>query len=234
MDLIFYVVLIYVIVTHWEVVLTVAGIAIAAVIMFSIVFPGILNKGTPEARARKGRRATEPLRISIEVCEVNREAGKGVTYDMSSVRTKKPDDFSLMSLSPPGSRVVPTRGLVIMEEPLAQILSGEKTMELRSKHNRQLGPIALIEKGSGKIYGVAEIVESIGPMSFDKFCSRADEHGVQPHRLREVFDKGWIYGWRLQSVVPLRNPIPYIHKGMSQVKLDPAAIEGLRRELGGT
>lgn len=129
---------------------------------------------------------------------------------------------------PPG---VPTRGLVIMEEPLNKILQGRKTMELRSRHNRQRGLIALIRKGSGKIYGVAEIVESIGPMSFDEFRAHANEHAVEPERLREIFDMGWNYGWRLRNIVSLKSPVSYIHKGMSQVKLDPGAIEALSRQL---
>lgn len=129
---------------------------------------------------------------------------------------------------PPG---VPTRGLVIMEEPLNKILQGRKTMELRSKHNRQLGLIALIRKGSGKIYGVAEIVESIGPMSFDEFRAHANEHAVEPERLREIFYMGWNHGWRLRNIVSLKSPVSYIHKGMSQVKLDPGAIEALSRQL---
>lgn len=130
--------------------------------------------------------------------------------------------------APPG---VPTRGLVIMEEPLTKILQGRKTMELRSKHNRQLGLIALIKKGSGKIYGVAEIVESIGPMSFDEFRAHASEHAVEPERLREIFDFGWNHGWRLRNVTPLTSPVSYIHKGMSQVKLDPQAMAALSRQL---
>lgn len=130
--------------------------------------------------------------------------------------------------APPG---VPTRGLVIMEEPLNKILAGRKTMELRSKPNRQLGRVALIKKGTGKIYAVAEIVESIGPMSFDELRAHAREHAVEPERLREVFENGWRYGWRLMNVVVLRSPVKYVHKGMSQVNLDPSAIEALGREL---
>lgn len=126
---------------------------------------------------------------------------------------------------------VPTRGLVIMEDPLNKILQGRKTMELRTKHNRQLGLIALIKKGSGKIYGVAEIVESIGPMSFDEFRARANEHAVEPERLLEVFEMGWNHGWRLRNVVPLKEPISYIHKGMSQVNLDTEAIKALSLKL---
>lgn len=150
---------------------------------------------------------------------------------LSAVRERDP--YSSTAKRPPETapQGVPTRGLVIMEEPLNKILQGRKTMELRSKHNRQLGLIALIKKGSGKIYGVAEIVESIGPMSFDEFRAHAHEHAVEPERLREIFDMGWNHGWRLRNIVSLKSPVSYIHKGMSQVKLDPGAIEALSRQL---
>lgn len=131
---------------------------------------------------------------------------------------------------PPG---VPTHGLVILEEHLNKILHGRKTMELRSMHNRQLGMIALIKKGSGKIYGVAEIVESIGPMSFNEFCDSAHEHAIAPEMLREIFEKGWNHGWRLRNVVTIKSPVSYIHRrgAVIKVKLDPAAIDALGKQL---
>lgn len=165
---------------------------------------------------------------------INKDAKPSGSKSNASSREKGMDRQRLTTSNshvvntPPG---VPTRGLVIMEEPLNKILQGRKTMELRSKHNRQLGLIALIRKGSGKIYGVAEIVESIGPMSFDEFRAHAHEHAVEPERLREIFEMGWNHGWRLRNVVPLKSPVSYIHKGMSQVKLDAGAIEALRRQL---
>lgn len=125
---------------------------------------------------------------------------------------------------------VPSRGLVIASEPLDKILQGRKTMELRGKHNRQLGPVALIRKGSGKIYAVADIVESIGPMSFETFRAEARRHAVEPERMRDVYEK-WKYGWVLKNLRVLREPVPYVHKGMSQVNLDQQAIDGLVRQL---
>lgn len=126
---------------------------------------------------------------------------------------------------------VPTRGLVVTSGPLDQILSGRKTLELRSKHNRQLGTVALIRKGSGLIVGVADIVESIGPMDQQEMFRRSQEHCVEPSRVVEVMAKGWVFGWRLTNVKKLSRPVAYVHKGMSQVHLDEQAIEHLRVEL---
>lgn len=124
-----------------------------------------------------------------------------------------------------------SRGLVVNVGPLEKILNGNKTMELRSKHYRQLGQTALIQKGSKRIFGVAEIFDSIGPMTMAEFKARVAEHGVEPSRLQQVFDEGHIIGWRMKNIRRLKTPVPYVHRGMSQVKLDEAAIQALQVAL---
>lgn len=126
---------------------------------------------------------------------------------------------------------VPTRGLLIQPEPLDKILKGRKTLELRSAHNRQLGTIALIRKGSKQIEGVADIVESIGPMDEQEMHRRCSDHGVEPHRIPDMMAKGWTIGWRLVNVKRLVRPVPYVHRGMSRVNLDEQAIVELRQAL---
>ncbi|MCV2356561.1 ASCH domain-containing protein [Paucibacter sp. B2R-40] len=152
----------------------------------------------------------------------------------ASLSTIAPPSYRQLTQSCPAtvmSAAVPQRGLVIHEYALARILEGRKRLELRGRHNRQLGPVALIRKGSGQIVGVADIVDSIGPLSLHELSLHSAEHSVEPTRLREVFDKGWVYGWRLANVRKLSNPVPYLHKGMSQVKLDDAAVRGLALAL---
>lgn len=58
-----------------------------------------------------------------------------------------------------------TSGLIIREEPLDRILSGQKTWEMRSDHTRKRGRIGLVRKGSKAIFGIAEIVDSKGPLT---------------------------------------------------------------------
>lgn len=119
---------------------------------------------------------------------------------------------------------VPMRGLVIMAEPLEKILNGRKTLELRKKNNKMRGPIALIQKGSGKIVGVANIGECIGPMTYSDFAARTHEHGVEASRLRSVFDEGYTIGWKLSDARRLKTPVAYTHKpgAVTWVTLDEA------------
>ena len=104
-------------------------------------------------------------------------------------------------------------------------------MELRSKRNSIRGPIALIQKGSGHIVGVANIGDSIGPMDFADFVPRKNEHGVEESRLQQVFDSGRTIRWKLSDVQRLRTAIPYVHKpgAVTWVTLDATAIAGLQK-----
>lgn len=139
--------------------------------------------------------------------------------------TRVGDVFKLvpMSLDPVGPDV-PRRGLIIRTEPMEKILSGIKTLELRKKSSKARGPIALIQKGSGKIVGVANLGGCVGPMTFTDFAGRVHEHGVEPHRLRQVFDDGYVVGWKLSEIRRLRTPVSYIHKpgAVTWVTLDEA------------
>lgn len=104
------------------------------------------------------------------------------------------------------------RGLIINAEPLAKILSGRKSLELRKKNNKTRGPIALIQKGTGNIVGVAKIGDCVGPMTFSDFTARIHEHGVESQRLRQVFDDGYVVGWKLSEIGRLRSAVSYVHK----------------------
>ncbi len=129
---------------------------------------------------------------------------------------------------------VPTRGLIIKAEPLEKILSGRKTLELRKKNNKTRGPIALIQKGSGTIVGVANIGECIGPMSYADFVERAYEHDVEANRLRSVYDEGYTIGWKLSKIKRLNTPVTYIHKpgAVTWVTLEESDRAALSSAMG--
>ena len=73
----------------------------------------------------------------------------------------------------------------------------------------------------------ADIMESVGLMGLVEFEAHARKHGIEPLRQQVIFDKDWNTGWRLHNVRRLQQPILYVHKGMGQVKLDDAAVNGL-------
>lgn len=112
------------------------------------------------------------------------------------------------------------KGLVIRQPWIGKILSGEKTWELRSQPCRFRGRIALIEKGSGMVQGIATLIDDLPPLSPDKLRATAEKHGVPNAQMDYVIKMGWLRPWVLSDVIPLSQPIPYEHtSGGSWVNL---------------
>lgn len=129
----------------------------------------------------------------------------------------------------PASASELSRGLIVRPEPLEKILSGRKTWEMRSAHTKIRGPIALVQKGSKAVHGVAHILDSRGPLSRDEMLKAIHLHGITADRLDTGEVAGYRYAWVLGSVRRLERPIPYQHTGgVTFVTLDPYAVEQLR------
>ena len=66
------------------------------------------------------------------------------------------------------------KGLIIDPAHTDDILAGRKRWEMRARGTRQRGTIALTRKGSGAVAGIAELVDSLGPLSLNELiASRA-------------------------------------------------------------
>lgn len=127
-----------------------------------------------------------------------------------------------------------TRGLIIRDEPLERILSGQKTWEMRSSHTRVRGRIALIRKGSKTVIGVAEITGSKGPISDEQLMESIHLHGISAHRLHAGEASNYRYAWILRNVKRLSTPAPYQHKGgVIFVTLDDYARQAIADQLRG-
>ncbi|MBJ6137960.1 ASCH domain-containing protein [Marinobacter litoralis] len=127
-----------------------------------------------------------------------------------------------------------SRGLIIDQPWIGKILRGEKTWEMRSSRTSIRGPIALIEKGSGTVVGVASIVDSLGPLSLHDISENLPKHRVG----REIHTKSdykWNHAWVLDEVIPLSCPVKYRHKqgAVIWVDLDDAAREALQKTFMG-
>lgn len=126
-----------------------------------------------------------------------------------------------------------TRGLIIRPEPLDKILSGSKTWEMRGRNINIRGPIALIGKGSKAIYGVAHVVDSIGPLTRTEMINNQSKHRITPERMDHPDVANYRYAWVLSNVRRLEKPIPYVHNGgaVQFVSLDDTAIRLLMEAI---
>jgi hypothetical protein len=110
------------------------------------------------------------------------------------------------------------KALIIDTPHIDNILSGKKTWEMRSGTNTYRGLIALIRKGSKTIVGVAEIIDSLGPLSEEAMLANQSKHLMTPERLKEKGGK-YKYAWVLKDPRPLKYPVPYHHKNGTQARV---------------
>ena len=125
-----------------------------------------------------------------------------------------------------------TRGLIIRDEPIEKILNGLKTWEMRSTNTKIREKIALIKKGTKAIYGVAEIVESRGPLTRSEMNESISLHRITADRMDDPEVSKYKHAWVLEGVQRLKRPIPYQHTGgVTFVSLDDTATQQLMDSL---
>jgi len=100
-----------------------------------------------------------------------------------------------------------THALIIREEPLAKILAGKKTWEIRGSATKRRGRIALVQSKSRLVVGTAELVDVRGPLSLAELRDASHRSQFRPSELpyRSTF------AWVLCGARRLRNPVPYEH-----------------------
>lgn len=104
---------------------------------------------------------------------------------------------------------------------------------MRSQPCRHRGPIALIEKGSGKVMGVAEIVDDLPPQSRSEWQRNKHKHQIPDTAMEEALNRGWTRPWVLRSAQSLSRPVPYKHtSGGSWVNLSVEEAAQISQQAG--
>lgn len=129
------------------------------------------------------------------------------------------------------------KALIVEKRYLDLILNGSKTWEMRSKNCLHRGDMALIEKGSGTVVGVVNIVDS-GPEvpSLAAYAIAEPMHRIPSAKQGAAFDGKWVIPWVLKNPRRLAKPVRYIHKKgqQSRFELDPDVAIEVEGQLRGS
>ncbi len=125
------------------------------------------------------------------------------------------------------------KGLIIDTPQIDKILSGKKIWEMRSTATKKRGLIALIRKGSGKVIGVARLVDSLGPFSKPEMLANQSRHLISAERLADPKVEKWNRAWVMQDAKLFSTPIPYSHPNgaVIWVNLDDKTQVAIRQSL---
>jgi hypothetical protein len=121
------------------------------------------------------------------------------------------------------------KGLIIREPWIGMILDGSKTWELRTQHTTMRGEIALIQKGTGQIVGVADLIDSLPQLDPQGLAESVQFHGVPYSEQTSAIANGWLFPWLIVNARPLSSPVPYVHPSgaVTWVNLDPGVTQSV-------
>lgn len=127
----------------------------------------------------------------------------------------------------------PKVALVIKAEPLEKILTGRKTWEMRTQNTNKRETVALAQKGTGMIFGIADIIDSRGPLGDATMLSAIALHGIESQRIGTPEISNYRFAWVLANVRCLKYPVPYTHtKGaQSFVRIDSDTTRAIRSNI---
>ena len=117
------------------------------------------------------------------------------------------------------------RALIVREPYATLIATGQKTLEMRSRHTNVRGRIGIIPAGSGEIICSVELVNSWGYTGESglKGIGGQTLHCVEPEDWH-LLDK-WCFGWELRNPNVFDNPIKYKHPKGAVVWVKTKEIE---------
>lgn len=103
------------------------------------------------------------------------------------------------------------RALIVRQPYADLIMTGQKVLEMRSRHTNVRGRIGIIAAGSGEIFGSVELVNSwdYSGESGLKGIGGQTLHCVEPKDWHHL-DK-WCFGWELREPRLFDKPVPYVH-----------------------
>lgn len=125
------------------------------------------------------------------------------------------------------------KGLIVRQPWIGKILEGSKTWEMRATPWKHRGQIALIEKGSKTVVGVARMVEDRAPLSEAAMHAAIDKHGIPSDQIAQVVADGWTRPWVLAEIRRLPRPVPYEHPNgaVKTVNLDLKVERAIAAQL---
>lgn len=121
---------------------------------------------------------------------------------------------------------VPSRALILKSRWLDLILSGAKTWELRGSRTSLRGKVALAASGTGLLFGVAEIIDCIGPIRAEELAGKEQQHRVPDEELANIAYRN-TYAWVFSGPQRFKEPVPYSHSrgAVIWVRLDATKLE---------
>ena len=108
------------------------------------------------------------------------------------------------------------RALIIKEPWASLVVSGKKTMELRSRKTTKVGQEIYIAKAGTKTLIGRVTIEKCVQLTVADYINLQGKH-LARELYKNSFNNKKIYGWYLKDAVQFDKPIPYNHPQGAQM-----------------
>ena len=128
------------------------------------------------------------------------------------------------------------KALIVADPWIGMILDGSKTWEMRSTGASHRGWFGLIRKGSGAVYGVAQLTDVLRTLDTEGMLATVSRHRIPEATIRSGEVAAWNTPWVLANARPLREPVPYRHRSgaVTWVSLEQDVADRLAAQVGET
>src|SRR6476659_1314196 len=116
----------------------------------------------------------------MEACVAAARAAEAYAHIMRSLGgARSPLPRDAVSGRPPDHGAEPAgragkfgpRGLIVRDPYASQLLNEQKIWEIRGRPTQIRGPVVIVKQGTGKAYGIANLVRVLGPLDLDDLVS---------------------------------------------------------------
>lgn len=120
-----------------------------------------------------------------------------------------------------------TKGLFIKPRWIELILAGRKTWEMRSMNTAHRGWFGLIGSGTGRVWGVANLIGVGRRQTVSEMLATFDKHQISEAMIRSGEVAKWNTPWIIGEARRLPQPIVSHAKGQLWVNLEPAVTQAI-------
>jgi predicted transcriptional regulator len=104
------------------------------------------------------------------------------------------------------------QALIVKDPWASMIVSGEKTIEIRTMRTKKIGKEIYIAKSGTKTLIGKVTIEKCLPLTANEFSQLADKH-----KAKGIYPKKQVYGWFLTKPIAFKDPLPYSHPQGAQM-----------------
>lgn len=171
------------------------------IVTAGFIFYKIIATTSPESRVQKSTKRSSACKKRATVSsELLHE--KAHRHERRSINVNPFDNKRIIN------DIKNNGGLIIDKPWLDLILNGQKTWEMRSNKFKQQGYIALIEKGTKSVLGIARIDGYSHKLSINELEASEKKHRV-PASLYSSDNYKWFVAMKLSHIIRFNEPIPY-------------------------